>query len=83
MDISNLTYEELETLEKEIEERKEELEKNRYRFFVDGVLNAIDAIIEAGYGDVTACYDDDAVAFSWGNLLYEITHECKRREEDH
>lgn len=82
MDISNLTYEELETLEEEIKERKEEIEKNRYRFFVGGVLNSINAIIEAGYGDVTACYDDNAVSYTWKNMLFEIKQEYKRKTED-
>ena len=82
MDISNLTYKELETLEKEIEERKKEIEKNRYRFFVGGVLNAIDSIIGAGYGDVTACYDDNAVSYTWKSMLFEIQQEYKRKTED-
>ena len=83
MDISNLTRKELENLEKDITRRKKELEKAEYRFLVGGVLNAIRAIIEAGYGCTVACYDDNAVSYNWENMLFEIQQECKRREEDY
>lgn len=79
MDISNLTYEELITLEKEIAKRKKELEKTKYENLVNGVLNAIKAIIEAGYSNRDACYNDDA---DWEKLLFEIQQEYERRKRE-
>ena len=82
MDISNLTYEELITLEKEIKERKEEYERTQYETLINDVLNAINAMIEAGYSHVTACYDDEGESYDWKGLSYEIAQEYKRFKED-
>ena len=68
MDISNLTYEELGNLEEEIVKRKTELEKTRYRFYVKGVLNAIDELMEAGYSYKDACYDNNGEPYTWEEM---------------
>lgn len=83
MDISNLTYEELKTLEDKIKERRREVERAQYEGLVNGVLNAINAIIEAGYGHIDACYDDEGYAYDWKGLSYEIAQEYKKRKEDY
>lgn len=80
MDISNLTYEELENLEDEIKERKRELERAQYEGLVNGVLNAINAMIEAGYGHIVACYDDEGESYDW-KYIYEVQQEYKRKRE--
>lgn len=82
MDISNLTYEELKTLEDKIKERRREVERAQYEGLVNGVLNAINAIIEAGYGHIDACYDDEGYVYDWKGLSYEIAQEYKRFKED-
>lgn len=82
MDISNLTYKELETLEEEIKERKKEIAKNRYRFLVGGVLNSINAIKEAGCDYINAFYDDNGEAYDWKELSFVIQEELKRRERE-
>lgn len=83
MDISNLTYEELKTLEDKIAERKKELEHAQYEGLVNGVLSAINAIIEEGYGYRDACYDDEGEPYDWENLSYIIAQEYKRKKEDY
>ena len=83
MDISNLTYEELRTLEDKIKERKIELEHAQYEGLVNGVLNAINAIIKAGYGHIDACCDDEGELYDWKGLSYEIAQEYRRRKEDY
>ena len=79
MDISNLTYKELENLEKDIIKRKKELEETKYENLVNGVLNAIKAIIEAGYSNRDACYNNDV---DWKELSFEIQQEYKRRKKE-
>lgn len=83
MDISNLTYEELKTLEDKIKERRREVERAQYEGLVNDVLNAINAIIDAGFGHIDACYDDEGEGYDWKGLSYEIRQEYKRREEDY
>lgn len=83
MDISNLTYEELNTLEDKIKERKIELERTQCKNLMNDVFNAINAMIEAGYGHVVACYDDEGGPYTWEDILYEIQHEYKRKKEDY
>lgn len=83
MDISNLTYKELRTLEDKIKERIKEVERAQYEGLVNGVLNAINAIIEAGYGHMDACYDDEGESYDWKGLSYEIAQEYKRFKEDY
>lgn len=83
MDISNLTYNELKNLENEIKEGKKELERTQYKSFVKGVLDAIDILTEAGYGDIVACYDDEGEPYSWEELSFIIRLEKSRREEDY
>lgn len=79
MDISNLTYEELTTLEKEIKERKIELENAQYESLVNGVLSAINAVRDAGYGYLDACYDNNGESYTWHEISYKITQEYTRR----
>ena len=74
MDISNLTYEELRTLEDKIKERKIELEHAQYEGLVNGVLNAINAIIKAGYGHINACYNDEGEFYDWKGLSLSLIH---------
>ena len=83
MDISNLTYEELKTLEDKIKERRREVERAQYKGLVNDVLNAMNKLIEAGYGHIDACYDDEGEAYDWKGLSYEIRQEYRRREEDY
>lgn len=83
IDVSNLTYEELRTLENKVKERIIELEHAQYEGLVNGVINAINAIIEAGYGHMDACYDDEGESYDWKGLSYEIQQEYKRRKEDY
>lgn len=86
MDISNLTRKELENLEKEIKERKKEIEKAEYEGLVNGVINAIRAIVEADYSNKEAYYDCDGTPVDWEELLYAIfdkKEEYKRRKEDY
>lgn len=68
MDISNLTYKELENLEEEIKKRKTILEKARYKGLVNEVLSAIDALMEAGYGYRDACYDNNGEPYTWEEM---------------
>ena len=82
MDISNLTYKELETLEKDIIKRKKELEKAEYEGLVNGVLNAIRAIVEADYSNRDACYDYDGNPVDWKELLFEIQQEYEERKKE-
>lgn len=79
MDISNLTYEELTTLEKEIKKRIIEYEHAQYETLVNGVLNAINEIIEADYGRMDACYNYDC---NWKELSSEIQQEYERKERE-
>ena len=83
MDISNLTYNELKNLENEIKEGKKELERTQYKSFVNGVLDAIDILTDAGYGDIRACYDDEGEPYSWEELSLIIRMECQRKEVDY
>lgn len=83
MDISNLTYEELKTLEDKIKERKKELEHAQYEGLVNSVLSAINAIIKEGYGYRDACCDDEGEPYDWENLSYIIAQEYKRKKEDY
>lgn len=83
MDISNLTRKELENLERDIIKRKKELEKAEYEGLVNGVLNAIRAIVKADYSYKDACYDCDGNSVDWEELLYAIQHEYERQKEDY
>ncbi len=83
MDISNLTYNELKNLENEIKEKKKELEHTQYKNFVDSVLDAIDILTGAGYGDIRACYDEEGEPYSWEELSLIIRMECQRKEVDY
>lgn len=82
MDISNLTYKELETLEEEIEKRKKELANAQYEGLVRGVLNAIDAIRDAEYGYRDACYDNNGESYTWHEIAYKIQQEYTRRKKE-
>lgn len=82
MDISNLTYKELETLEKRIGKRKAEIENAEYKGLVNAVLNAIKAIIEAGYGYRDACYDNNGESYTWDEISYKIQQEYERRKRE-
>ena len=53
-----------------------------YRGLLNGVLNAIDILTEAGYGDIVACYDDEGEPYSWEELSFIIRLEKSRREEE-
>lgn len=83
MNISNLTYKELENLEEKIKERKKELEEAEYEGLVNGVLNAIKAIIEAGYGRMDACHDNNGESYTWREISYKIRQEYENGEEDY
>lgn len=83
MDILNLnflTYKELENLEKAIVKRKTELECSQYKSLINGVLNAINAIIEAGYGDMIALYGD-YFPLDWKDLSHRISNEHEKGED--
>lgn len=82
MDISNLTYKELENLEGEIKKRKEEIEKTKYKFFVGGVLNAINELEEAGFEDTVCFYDSDGCSWTWADLMVGISDVYERRKRE-
>lgn len=82
VDLSDFTYKDLENLEEKIAKKKKELKETEYKGLVNDVLNAINAIIEAGYGHIDACYDDEGEPYDWKGLSYEIAQEYKRRKED-
>ena len=54
-----------------------------YRGLINGVLNAIDILTEAGYGDIVACYDDEGEPYTWEELSFIIRLEKARKEEDY
>lgn len=53
-----------------------------YRGLINGVLNAIDILTEAGYGDIVACYDDEGEPYTWEELSFIIRLEETRKRED-
>lgn len=54
-----------------------------YRGLINGVLNAIDILTGADYGDIVACYDDEGKPYTWEELSFIIRLEKTRREEDY
>ena len=82
MDISNLTYEELMTLEKDIIKRRAELKRAKYESLVNDVINAIRAITKAGFEDTVCFYDSDSCSWAWGDLIVGISDEYERRKRE-
>ena len=77
MDVSNLTYAELDRLEHEISKRRTE-----YTDMVNAVVNSISTILDAGYKDERAFFDSDALKlWDWIDLYYALTTELKREKE--
>ena len=79
MDISNLTYNELVILERDIIERKKELKRTEYESLAHGVMHAIDAIMNAGFKDTVCFYDYDGDAWVWNDLMAKISEEYTRK----
>jgi hypothetical protein len=82
MDISNFTYKELETLEKEITKRKEELKKAEYEGLVNGAINAMMAVADAGFEDTVCFYDSELSSWSWSDLIIGIQTEYARKKRE-
>lgn len=82
MDISNLTYEELVAIEKDIVKRKKELKEAEYEGLVNGVISAIKAITRAGFEDTVCFYDSDSCFWSWGDLITGISQQYARRKRE-
>lgn len=82
MDISNLTYEELVAIEKDIIERKKELKRAEYEGFVNDVISAMEAITRAGFKDIECFYDRDGYAWAWEDLIVGIKKEYTRRKRE-
>lgn len=77
IDISNLTYKELEELEKTIAFKKANMKQAEYTGFVKSVENTIKSLISEGFGPRIAirtyCEDcDEENEISWDALLCEI-----------
>ena len=82
IDVSNLTYAELDRLEHEISKRRTELKKTEYSDMVNAVLNSISAILDAGYEDERAFLDSDTLKlWDWIDLYYALTTELRREKE--
>ena len=79
MDISNLTYEELVAIEKDIVKRKKELKRAEYEDLIDNVITAMKAMIKAGFEDTICFWDSDDFSWSWGNLMERILEEYARK----
>ena len=82
VDISNLTYKELIALENEITERKKDLQNAEFKGLVHGVINAITAIINKGYNNKYAFWDDEGQSWSWSDVRWAIEAELKQKEEE-
>ena len=80
MDISNLTYKELEILEKEINEKKKENARGEYKGLVRGVVQLITAIINQGYGSIIAYYNDKGEPYDWGDLRVQLRDGYAKKE---
>lgn len=82
VDISDFDYEDLANLEEEIAKRKKELKRAEYKGLVDGVINAIEAIKEAGFDYIGACYDNNGESYNWDEISFKIQQEYTRKEEE-
>ena len=74
IDISNLNYDELMSLQADIEKRTREMKKARYKELREAVKQSVEAFITEGFGSEDAievyCEDcDSSNIISWGSLL--------------
>lgn len=74
IDISKLTYDELNRLEVDIEKRKREMKKARYKELKESVKQAVEAFVNEGFGsedaiEVDCEYCESSNMISWRLLL--------------
>ena len=74
IDISNLSYNELMSLQVDIEKKMREMKKARYKELTESAIKAIDALVTEGFGledaiEVTCDYCNSSCIFNWLELL--------------
>lgn len=74
IDISELSYDELKSLELDIQKKMKELKEARYKELTESAIKAVDALVTEGFGledaiEVTCDYCDSSCIFNWLELL--------------